>query len=213
MQFINFLYANTQLNPAPGDEDIVQPIHAYRGKSHMTARVQFSDEELAEIQKTGGVWLSMMQPPAPATNWPPVSVDAFIPYFQEVGFTIFGDHMIKEKPWHILYYLDLCIVVMDVLSNEDDFAFKLFKDGANDGDGAKLDLWDLQYKTQGSDEFVGDKYLFGELFDIAGRLKDIPRLQPLKFIYPMLRDDHLILFPRPKTPPPPILNMDGERLN
>lgn len=193
-QFINFLYANLILGAPKGMEDKVTPIHAFRGKNYVTGCYQFSAKELEEINKTGVLWLSFMGP-----NWPPVRVDAFIPAHNPDDVTIFGEEMSKRL--HVLYYLDLAVFVLEVDPGEEDFAWQLVEKGGLVED-KQVDVFNLQFKQAPGESHTGDKYLFGEELVVLGFLRDLERLQPLKMLYPMLSDNHLILMKPEKAPEP-----------
>jgi hypothetical protein len=214
--FIDFLYSNLELVAPKGMETEVVPIKAYRGPTHVAGCYQFSPEELAEINKTGVLWLSFM-----GQGWPPICVDAWIPRFKPVNMLFFGEEM--PSICHLLQYLDLNLVILEVGEDKVSWNWRHRPGEGHDQDGGKLDIWDLEYRirTVGAagpfdSELKGGRYLFGEKLEIVGRLEELPRLQPLKMLYPMLRDDHLILmFPeeRPKPKSATILGLDGQRFN
>lgn len=211
-EFINFLYSNIMLGPKKGDEARVQTIHAYRGPEYTTGFYSMTPEELAESQKIGGVWISTLG------GWPPIKVDAFIPVHKPTNVIFFGHLM--PKICKLLQYLDLNIVVLEVLEDESGFTWRLLKGAGRDGDGAELDIWDLEYRTKTfegtamiENGLQGDKYLFGAKLEILGRLEDLPKLQPLKMIFPSLDDKHLILMEPESPPPAAILDISGNRMN
>jgi len=212
MEFIPFLYCNTKLGPPKGQEVNVLTIDVFRGMEYATACVKFNEEELAEIQKTGVVWVSLMQPPPPKNmNWPPIRVEAFIPVHKPTQCLIFGELM-KTK-LHLIQYMDLNLYVLEVNDNESEFTWDLMAKAGTDADGKAIDIWNLRYKVPGDSHYQGEDYLFGEELQVLGRLKDIPALQPLQYIFPMLKDEHLCLVHKPEEPKATIFGLNGKRLN
>lgn len=214
-QFINFLYSNLVLKPAPGTEDRVYPIHAFKGKEYVTGFYQLTPEELAEINKTGGLWISFM-----GHKWPPVKIDAFVPAHSDQSLIYFGEFL-KDK-LHTLDYLDLHCYLLDVPEEWGSFQWKHIPDGGQDNDGRKMDVWDLEYRERYIDKATNvpcetgaqsGVMGFSEELVVVGRIGDLPRLQPLSFIYPSLKSSHLVLMHKEVEPPPAILNLEGERMN
>jgi hypothetical protein len=198
--FINFLYSNMVLGAPPGMEDRVQEINAFRGKEYITACLQLTPEELEEVNKTGGViWLSML-----SRAWPPVKVEAFVPAHNPVNIAIYGDEMISGGIVQVLSYLDLNLILLEVGLNEGSFMWREVNAGGHTNDGSVVNIFDLEYReTDGAGEespVKGGRYLFGEPLEILGRLRDLPKLEPLKLLYPSLRDDHLVLMQKDKPP-------------
>lgn len=183
MQFIPPLFANLQLGAAKGEEDRVNTIQVHKSDK---------DNEGKEH-----------------INWPPVKVDAFIPKHKPCNIVVFGKEIVSRI--QLLQYLDLNLIFLQTDPGELEFKFRHYPGAGTNADGAKIDLWDLMYSST-EDNFSGHKYEFGEELDIVGFLKDVPLLQPLKFLYPDLPDDWLILAPKPR-PAPRILLINADRDN
>lgn len=207
MEFIPPLYANMTLKAPPGSEGRVVDIMVRKGPEYLTAFVQFSEEELAEIQKTGGAWVSIM-----SDKWPPLSVEAFIPRHTPINLVVFGEDMLKR--YEILQYLDFTLVLVKVEDKEQDFAFHCRKGEGRHNDQV-VDIWDLTFKTTdlsvvvdkpiaalSSDHSVrtAGKYLFGAEMQILGRWREIPTLEPLKLLFPAVDENWLVLAPMPVPP-------------
>ena len=216
MEFIPFLYANCRLGPPAGmTEAEVRTIDVFKGEEYITGCVQFNEAELAEIAKTGVVWLSLM-----AQKWPPARVEAYLPAHKPADIIVFGTELAKKV--HVLAYLDLTLVLLEMPEEEIPVSF-LHKPGAgNNGDGGKVDIFDLQYKVRTMDEGSGQpvisetkggKYEFGEELRILGRFGELERLAQLKYIFPNLRDDLLVLGIPDKPKPPPLYNIQGDQIN
>lgn len=211
-EFIDFLYANIKLGPKKGDEHRVYTIPAYRGPEYTTGCYSFTPEELENINRTGCLFISTLG------GWPPMKVDAGIPVHRPTNLIFFGDLM--PKICHLLQYLDLNLVLLEVPDDETGFIWRDIPKGGHDSDGRELDVYDMEYRVKSwegtamvESGIQGGKYLFGAKLEILGRLADLPKLQPLKMIYPSLKDSHLILMEKEVPPPPPILDMQGDRLN
>lgn len=215
MPFIDFLYANLELGAPPGMEEEVVPIRAFKGATHVTGYYQFSDEELAEINKTGGLWLSFM-----GSSWPPVQVNPFVPAhrydaFKEVQ--VYGNTMVQavnSGDLVCLFYLDLALMFLKVPTTQSDFIWRTLpleeclkyvpdEAGKFDKEGSSRQVYDMEYRDNGSPVHSGGQYLFSEPLQVLGRFKDLPRLQPLDFIYPMLKQEGAgdLLVLAPKDPP------------
>lgn len=70
-----FPQSNKVLNPAPGTEGQVIPLHVHNDGEYTTSRWTLSPAELAEITATGHIWLQVMA----GSSSPPVKVLAYNP--------------------------------------------------------------------------------------------------------------------------------------
>lgn len=57
---INFKGTNISLNAPAGDEDRVDPLRAFTNKTVVVTRWQFSEEDLAEIARTGCIFVAQI---------------------------------------------------------------------------------------------------------------------------------------------------------
>lgn len=70
---VNFREANIILGPPKGGEDTVQPLPVRRLDGTLVSCWRLSPRELAEVQRTGCVWLAVFS----GITQPPVYVAAF----------------------------------------------------------------------------------------------------------------------------------------
>jgi hypothetical protein len=204
-KFIDFLYANLTLKSPPGMEGQVYEMKAYKSPNHITGFYQFTPEELAEINKVGGCWLSFM-----ARSWPPVGVHAMLPALRPVDNLLLFDKTPERV--QLLQYLDLNLILVLAPEEEGSFTWGPPSPGPEGPDGKPLEVWDLLYRVKTRDEATGamvetglqgGKYLFSERLEILGRFKDLERLHPLKLIFPGLTEEVLCLMQADPPPPPP----------
>lgn len=211
MPFIDFLYANLNLTAPAGSEDKVAEIRAYRGQSHISACYNLSPEELAEINKTGVIWLSML-----GHKWPPVQLSPWIPQHRADAFAdlrVYGDPlvlMVNRDQGEVvpLFYLDLALLFVKLPNDYQDFIFRERKDinqllelGLPEG----TPVYDLEYRERTAGVHTSGGFYFSQALQILGRYKDLARLEPLKYLFPFLQKeetgDYLVL--APKDPPAP----------
>ena len=77
----SFVGANSVLDtPAGVDPDAVEPLVVYRDGHHVLSCWKVTAAELAEIQKTGRIWLW-----AQGTTQPPVAITGHDPFSQPEG--------------------------------------------------------------------------------------------------------------------------------
>lgn len=211
MAFIEFLYANIKLGPAKGDEARVATIPAFKGLEYTTGCYQLSDDELAEINKTGVIWLSTLY------GWPPIKVDAGIPAHRPFNLEVYGEWLATQdaagglRNVMVLYYLDLSLLFLR-LGDPLHCDFRYRVDPVTEpvalqayGKTEPFDIYDLQYREGTSSVHLGGLYRISEPMEILGKYKDLERLQPLKILYPFLdvpeAAEFLVL--TPKVAPPP----------
>ncbi len=200
MEPIDFLYANAELQAPKGMEEKVAPLKCFVGDEYINACFKLSAEEIAEISKTGVIWISQL-----GKRWVPTRAEAFIPRNKPIDLILYSDKTASVT--QLLAYLDLNLVLLDIADNEKEFRYNKIQD-----DPA---VWALSFKralytSSGVDgdakaiEELSDRsspetsYLFSVPLTILGRLRDLDRLQPLKMLYPDLKDSLLVLAPMPE---------------
>jgi hypothetical protein len=212
MRFIDFPYSNLRLDPAAGDEKTVYTMRAYGGPSGITACVELDPEDLEMIQKTGCIWVHVC-----GSNWAPMSVHSTVPALNPGlnGLRVFGDVLprlvMEDKEGHsfgVIHYLDLSFVYIKAPENRCLFRWKTIRPDADQakafGIDAGAEIYDLEYEEiepgekMPSGQVNAFTYLFSQPLEFLGRLRDLPRLHPMKIIHPFLSDDMLIFLPKDK---------------
>lgn len=204
----NFLFANTNLGPAAGDEANVYAMPAYRGSAGWTSFWKFSEEELELIRTTGGVWVnqSTNEPP------PPLMVEAFAPgyCFPFADLQFFG-HLAEEllnndeswKLFGVLYYLDLAIVYLKPAINETTFRWREVRERDTLASFGRVvgELYDLECLITNGGTQTGKYYFSRPLEVLPVRLGELEKLAPLMDIHPFLTPDMVIMMEKPKSRP------------
>lgn len=215
MPFIDFLYANLTLSAPKGQEDKVEPIKAFRGQTHISACYNLSPEELAEINRTGVIWLSML-----GQRWPPVQLSPWVPAHRAEALSkvkVYGITMVNKinsgDELVPIFYLDLALLFMKIPIEYQDFIFRERNDLSETerrdiGLEDNLPVYDMEFRDRTSAVHTSGEFYFNQALQVLGRYKDLERIQPLKYLFPFLQleetGDYLVL--APKDPPP----ADGE---
>jgi hypothetical protein len=210
MAFIDFLYANLKLGVPKGMEDRVVEIPAHKGIENITAFYQFSPEELEQLNRTGGVWISQIG------GWRAVKIETYLPIHRPRTCQIYGPFMTSQDPFNHapVFYLDLALLFVRADADHSDFIWRELpqlesfpaKCSLPDGTLVPAPVFDLEFRDRTSPVHVGGRYLFSETLEVLGRFKDLPKLQPIAYLFPFLQEpdagDWLVLAFKDPLPEP-----------